>query len=867
MTFDNDGALPPFSEAKWPPWKTVSTTLKPPFYFGGVTSLVFPLRASLNALQHFCDLYLNILPPEVGYFRAPFPYVLLLINDYGSMSVDVANVGWIAEREVAFFVPLQWYRRINGRLVFYDYASITPFIYVDDDFALGLGRLVYGWPKSPAKSTPTASTWVGNPQGPICELTMTASLFPQFFTGQSPQTEVFLSVEHERPAANLRFPFNVQNPLNPWTIAANLANGMAGMSMDIVQLLRGFGVVPMHQATSGDNYLSMFGAMAGSLFPLRPNFTLNTLNLKQFRLSESPDCCAFQAVTNAPIEITSITAGGRLGEELMMFGDLSGGYSVKLYDWPMLPIVETLGLQVDERIPARVKGEADLFVLKPVLPFWYQGDMQYKPGTNLAWRARSYTWNDDQGNQFPGESPRDEAPPFNTTLAGGNETLVGPFHFSDVVVRALPLLAHRSRLNSFICEYLNTPMFGSKMRFALWADADSKPDVGPGPCKETEQPENPENPYAYVYLAAISVGAVQSETNDIGDWTKFEVAIFVPVRLQYHDNGSWYTYCAGLLPVFTFMDSSTAAVSRSEVSGIPTTLAQFELPYAQRNTWMTSTGVYPDADRLLLRMETEVLPAVDEGQKSASETILEIHSGKAPWSDSNASNDYFWCETFKKELERKCKLAKCKVDELNDGLALALDIMCQQAPISLFTLKQFRDVADPDLACYQSIVQTDRSFPVTPTVQEIEDPLRLLIYEFPTLPIVSLLGLEHRRLEGDGSGILYEIRPVRPFWFAANVDEKLGQPLVYRAPSQWIPLTTIPTPAEFSAAPLQIGAEAAKMVDAGDPRKLDAAVNRWQMTTAKTPLVGADVQNVLNLFGPELIIETLLSREWRSPNS
>src|SRR5262249_54932164 len=154
----------------------------------------------------------------------------------------------------------------------------------------------------------------------------------------------------------------------------------------------------------------------------------------------------------------------------------------------------------------------------------------------------------------------------------------------------------------------------SGIKFKLWADL-----------KEADPQENK---YAYVYFAAISIGSVRSGTNNIGDWTKFEVAVFVPVLLQRCDgSGNYRTDGAGLLPVFTFLDNVTASAARTEVLGIPTTIATFDPPPDAPNQWMTFAGPDDAADRLLLQIKTEVLPAVGEGEKAVEEIILEIHAG------------------------------------------------------------------------------------------------------------------------------------------------------------------------------------------------------------------------------------------------
>src|SRR5690242_10833883 len=104
----------------------------PPFDFRDVTMRVFPLRARLSTVQGFVDRYLNIVPDDVAYFRAFLPYVYLMLINYGPMSSTAANLGWISQREIAFSIPLEMYRRENGKYVFKDWAYNSPFIFVDN---------------------------------------------------------------------------------------------------------------------------------------------------------------------------------------------------------------------------------------------------------------------------------------------------------------------------------------------------------------------------------------------------------------------------------------------------------------------------------------------------------------------------------------------------------------------------------------------------------------------------------------------------------------------------------------------------------------------------------------------------------------
>src|SRR5580765_3257397 len=381
-----------------------SLPIKPPFSFAGMTARVFPLRANIDSLQRFVDNLLNFIPPEVGRFRVPAPYVYLMMLDYGKLALEATNLGWLAQREIMFCVPLEWYKVVDGRWVFNDWATVAPFIYVDDDLSMGLGRTVYGWPKTIATLTPTIAAWMENPVAQVTQATVSTMVFPKLYYGRKLEEHVFLQVERTPPISSFRIPPDVASPIAPWVIASNLAEAATGLGRDAVGVLRGLGIVPMNEGSSAANSMAMMGQMAQSAFPLRPNLSANTLNLKQFRRSNPPERYGFQALTNGPMRLTSFNRMGLLGQERMLFGDLSGGYSIKLHQWPSLPIVEALGLQVAKRwVGADGVGAESVGIveLKPVLPFWYDVNMEYLGGSNVVRRGDDAVWHEDStGRRF-----------------------------------------------------------------------------------------------------------------------------------------------------------------------------------------------------------------------------------------------------------------------------------------------------------------------------------------------------------------------------------------------------------------------------------------------------------------------------------
>ena len=122
--------------------------------------------------------------------------------------------------------------------------------------------------------------------------------------------------------SNFQLPFDARSAIAPWVIASKAMEAFFGFNRDAVGMLRGFGVVPMHAGTSGDNYQAMMSRMMQVGFPLGPDLTFNTLNLKQFRQSDAPWKYCYQALTNARMKITKLNWAGLLGEQRQLLGDV-----------------------------------------------------------------------------------------------------------------------------------------------------------------------------------------------------------------------------------------------------------------------------------------------------------------------------------------------------------------------------------------------------------------------------------------------------------------------------------------------------------------------------------------------------------------
>lgn len=848
---------------------------KPPFVFNGLSSRVFPLRASLDALQRFCNGYLNFVPESVGRFRASLPYVFLSVLDYGQVG-EASGLGWFSQVEVFFAVPLEWYRFVDGRWVFHDWATITPFIYVDDNFSVPLGRTVSGFPKVLAKVTAAPSAWINNPLGPVSLAQVETDVFPTAYAGQRMERRVFLEIDRAAPMSNLRVPFNTGSPMAPWTIASQLANAAGGLSRDAQWLAQAMRISKVNPLSQPDLLTQMLGRIAPGLKMNSPGFVTHSINLKQFRSTHDLDSVCYQALTDGPMMINSFQAGGLLGEEQLLLGDATGGHVIRLHEYPNLPIAQQLGLEVQRRWR---DGEVSVAEIAPVAPFWMQTNVSLLPSVNLGWRTEDGVWRDGAGQKMAADPtqrahakdtpPKDEPPPrFNTMVASALEAVTGPFEFSGTNMRVLPLLANRQTLQHHLDEMMNN---------ALANTGTDEPAAG---VRLRVWSREPDADLAYVYMAATSFGRVTSESNNIGDWAKYELSFLVPVCWERQSKEGWEIEGVGMVPAFFFVDDCKTAITRYEVQGIDARTANFVRP---ESVWLSDQPNDTQPQQVLLRVEAETWSALDAGQQAHMQPLVEIVQNEVNaglGTDNFRDNATRWSQTLRDELLSKKKTAQSSKkkttpestvqDHCKTARALALELLGNQAPFSLYSLMQFRDVVDPDKACYQALVRVQRTIKELYDLSEIEETLVVRIHDYPKLNIVKQLGLIGTRESSAKTGIVYNVQAIRPFTLRAKLSESLSERLAYRCGAHaW----SIVKPDAFigrlgttkHGPKIQATLNDETVQDRADPSDMALlmALSRKIASQKAVPTItSAQARTTVKTVDPQIVIESILSREW-----
>jgi hypothetical protein len=762
---------------------------EPPFVFKDVTSRVFPLKANMARLAGFCDEYLNTdIPPTVAYFKPSLPYVYLMVLNYGSMAaqtVGAQNVGWVSQHEVTFTVPLEWWREEKGRLVFKDWACVSPFIFVDDQMSLTTGREVYGWPKVMSRVDPDVPLWTNNPLSGERLFSLSVPVFPKLYAGRHEEPRVLVQIDRIAGPAYSTIPLDPNNPWNPFAVMAEATRAWLGMTQDALEMfmaprIRGYSgqrginsIMAMYERAGinvarllPDFLLPSFYQDGGAKPSARgaPRLSIQNITLKQFRAVEDPNDACYQALVTSRMGFDRLNKTGFLGDLNMLRGDPSGGFTVRMHRYPSWPIIESLGLDVAGEYDS---GEGvPVALLKPALPFWTDVDLHYDKGRVICSRASGFDtrdnahyakWVDEQDDaQGPPASAATGEPvrvPYNTALGAATQPVSGPFTFPDVTMQVFPLLAERAQLDGFVQRYLNEQLHAMDLRFETCG--------------------------SYVYMVVTvcddQLGSMWSSSNNIGWWADREVSFAIPVRWHYRNR------LAGLALVtpFIYADNGRAVITDREVNGRPTVFASIEQP---PDVWLTPSG--PVAQRNTLRLATEIFPALNLGQRGAQRTLLEID--EQPLLPDNADVEWrrvadVWGARMVEELRRKTLESVTHRRAVENAKALSLELLAHHMPFNWITLKQYRDASRIDCACYQAVVQTTRSITRIYDWREIDQPIHVRVHRSPGHPIVEALGLVVKSVDSSAGSVVENLQPTRPFWMRVAMQEDLGSVVAWRA--------------------------------------------------------------------------------------
>lgn len=278
-----------------------------PFNALGVEYYGFILPADPDSIQrNFCDKFFN--EPSGGAVDfAPFgPWIILVFNNLASLASTNPpdrDKGWFGERESATWVLLQ--ERKSGRLYW-----TTPYIFVDNSYALCMGRETYGFPKSLGQ--------------------FDISYFPEFSSYFAVDT---LVLENFSPDTK-----GVWTTLWKITRSAPGAGAAAALETDIEAFLKLIVAEFKGLLKNPVEDLKKMWELASIL--IREEVPM--VFLKQFPSAADPTRACYQAIVECPIRMTRFH-GGRL---------LDGEYRAQIQDFASHPVRSDFGIP-DQTVPTQ----------------------------------------------------------------------------------------------------------------------------------------------------------------------------------------------------------------------------------------------------------------------------------------------------------------------------------------------------------------------------------------------------------------------------------------------------------------------------------------------------------------------------------
>lgn len=297
---------------------------RPPFVAQDVRYYGFLLDADPETLQtNLCDRYFNDPSGEPGRFRPALPGVMLVmcrLKELRSETPPYSDYGWFAEAETAFWVLLVDTKL--ERLVW-----VFPYIWVDNAYALAMGREVYGFPKGLGRFDIPE-----DPHG-IQALSCDALAIRTFGPDSQGDWERIIDVRRTEDAPGH----------DRWRSAEEVARDLLGS----VRIFEGQGLL-------GD--LRLAAHTMADLFQGRLTFAF----LKQFRDTAQTDKACYASLVEVACEMTHFKGGGLL----------NGRFEVDLPPLDSHPIARDLGL-ADGPLPV---GTA----------FWMDFDFLIGPGKEVA---------------------------------------------------------------------------------------------------------------------------------------------------------------------------------------------------------------------------------------------------------------------------------------------------------------------------------------------------------------------------------------------------------------------------------------------------------------------------------------------------
>jgi hypothetical protein len=160
-----------------------------PFFIPKASCHVFPLQADRDKLRGFVDRYLNKNKNlfKLHDFELCGQHVYMAARK-GRMFSQARSAAWIESHEIAFYVPLLWYKQGS----FQGIVLVTPFAFVDNPTLAMTLREVQGVPAMDATIETPSRYW--RRKGPL--LTMQLDVFSALDAGLGSERRTLIEAVH-----------------------------------------------------------------------------------------------------------------------------------------------------------------------------------------------------------------------------------------------------------------------------------------------------------------------------------------------------------------------------------------------------------------------------------------------------------------------------------------------------------------------------------------------------------------------------------------------------------------------------------------------------------------------------------------------
>jgi hypothetical protein len=702
--------------------------------YSDVVTQIFPLKASMNRLQEFCDSYLNIDEALPLRFAPAVPWVLMQVVDYGAMAAVSRNIGWFSQHELAFGVPLRCYKKEKGKWEFVDWAMVFPFIFVDNPLSLSAGRKIYGWSKSGIKADAAPSIVEAGNARRLANISLVTSGTNY---GEHSDTEEFLQIYQRRPFISASTAINDLFSVIPRAIASSITAAYS--------IFETTGVFPAGYSNrdlqSLDEMLKRFYGLVGSRIPgsfrapaeqaaskrAAAVAPFNIVTMKQIRDVRSSSAACFQAIVKSRMQIERIIDGGSLFDTVS--GDASGGIYINLLDTDVQPIARTLGLETTE---GSTVGGKPASTLRPMAPFWLKMDLSYGLADSQCWRTNTTAWT--KGDTLK-QQPHKDIPYLNVG-SGAGEEVSGPYHFPQITLRVMPLRADTNKLQDLLDRYLNNEFFEFEAAGSI---------------------KDEKGAYSVVCLIGANFENMTAADDRDNSYSDRELGFAAPVT--WWDKSNPRDKKPALIPLYIFAGTDWNSVTSSEVYG------QLSLKSNLINSdssWLVDP-TRPHQSKPLVTVETVLFPEAGKSQEAKDMTVLEIFAATGAASRGSLT---------------------AYLEQLGLGHFLTGN------EFHSISLKQVMDAKDCKLANYQSIVALLRQFTGSKDRRDSPSagtlgPLSINVIDYPTFPIVGTLGLIPDKVNETGAYPVYTLKPIDPFWVSGTMVGDAGLEMCSRVGTAW----------------------------------------------------------------------------------